>query len=295
MTAAVRPAESHPPVPPLDTGAGAAVGLPCPLPEPLLGIGQVRHSRLRPAPNRFAYPTYFLLLPMRRLAAQPAPALRRNRLGLVNFYDRDHGDGGSDALAWLDGLLQREGITDAAGEIWLHCYPRVLGLTFKPVSFWYCHRADNSLAAIVVEVNNTFGERHCYLLTGAAEGGLAYGRELRASKVFHVSPFCSVSGTYRFRFLRTDGPAPGVQGTGHGPARTVARIDHDDADGPLLQTSVSGVLAPLNGPRIRAAFFGVPLMTLGVMVRIHWQALRLWRKHVPFFTKPEPPALPVTR
>lgn len=258
---------------------------------PLLGLGQVRHTRLRPAKNGFVYPTYFLMLPMRRLAERPVAALRRNRFGLITFSDRDHGDGRADALSWLDELLQREGILDAQGEAWLHCYPRVLGLTFKPVSFWYCHRQDASLAAIVVEVNNTFGERHCYLLTGAAEGGLAFGRELRATKVFHVSPFCSVTGGYRFRFMRNDWPMAPAQG----PARTVARIDHDDAEGPLLQTSVSGELAPLTPQRIRSAFFGVPMMTLGVILRIHWQALRLWLKHVPFFHKPEPPAAPVTR
>jgi DUF1365 family protein len=90
-------------------------------------------------------------------------------------------------------------MTDATGEVWLHCYPRVLGYTFKPVSFWYCHRrADGSLRAIVVEVNNTFGERHCYLLDAPR-----YGVELQARKVFHVSPFCEVEGGYRFRFMRT--------------------------------------------------------------------------------------------
>ena len=258
-------------------------------PEPLLGMGQVRHTRLRPARNSFVYPTYFLMLPMRRLRAEPVAAVHRNRFGLISFHDRDHGDGGADSLAWIDALLQREGISDAEGEVWLHCYPRVLGLTFKPVSFWYCHRSNGSLAAIVVEVNNTFGERHCYLLTGEAEGGLDFGRELRATKVFHVSPFCAISGGYRFRFMRTD-----LAGGAH-TGRTVARIDHDDADGPLLQTSVSGELAPLTPQRIRSAFFGVPLMTLGVVLRIHWQAIRLWRKHVPFFRKPATPAQFVTR
>jgi DUF1365 family protein len=62
------------------------------------------------------------------------------------------------------------GIADARGEVWLHCMPRVLGYAFKPVSFWYCHREDGTLAAIVVEVNNTFGERHCYCCTGRRSG-----------------------------------------------------------------------------------------------------------------------------
>jgi DUF1365 family protein len=247
--------------------------------EPQLGIGQVRHARLRPAQHRFAYPTYFLLLPMRRLRERPHAELPRNRYGLISFHDRDHGDGRADSLAWLDELLQHEGVHDAGGEVWLQCYPRVLGYAFKPVSFWHCERPDGSLAAIVVEVNNTFGERHCYLLHGA---DLAYGHELHAAKVFHVSPFCSVEGDYRFRFMRT--------GT-----RSVARVDHHDAEGALLQTSVSGVLAPLTRARTHEAFFGMPLMTFGVIARIHWQALRLWVKRVPFFSKPAAPRHFLTR
>jgi DUF1365 family protein len=258
---------------------------------PLIGIGAVRHERLRPTVHRFAYPSYFLMLPMRSLRAKPSSTLCRNRFGLISFHDRDHGDGRIDSLAWLDELLVREGISDAGGEVWLHCYPRVLGYAFKPVSFWYCERADRTLAAIVVEVNNTFGERHCYLLAGAA---LGLGRIIEASKVFHVSPFCRVEGSYRFRFMQT-GLHPLVDGLPHEAARTVARIDHHDADGPLIRTSVSAVLQPLTPTRARAAFFGMPLMTLGVIARIHWQAAMLWRKRVPFFSKPAPPPNFVSR
>ena len=242
---------------------------------PLIATGVVRHARLRPVAHAFAYPTYFLMLPMRTLRHSNAPGLVRNRLGLLSFHDRDHGDGGADALAWVESLLQREGITDADGEVWLQAYPRVLGYVFKPVSLWYCHRADGSLAAVLAEVNNTFGERHAYLLAGPQ---LAWGHEVTAAKVFHVSPFCSVEGSYRFRFMRTGD-------------RVVARIEHDDNTGPLLLTSVSGRLQPLDATSVRRAFFGMPLMTLGVIARIHWQALRLWLKHVPFYRKPAlPPA-----
>ena len=247
--------------------------------RPQLAIGTVRHRRLRPAANAFAYRTYFLLLPMRALRTAPDPALARNRFGLIGFHDRDHGDGGDDALAWVEALLRAEGVHDADGEVWLQTYPRVLGYVFKPVSFWYCHRRDGSLAAILAEVNNTFGERHVYLLAGP---DLVWGRELRARKVFHVSPFCEVRGDYRFRFLRT-------------ADRIVARVDHDDDRGPLLLTSVGGELAPLTPRRIRQAFWRVPMMSFGVIARIHWQALRLAVKRVPFFTKPEPPRLFTSR
>ncbi|MCV2370336.1 DUF1365 domain-containing protein [Roseateles oligotrophus] len=251
--------------------------------QALIGRGQVRHRRLRPAQHAFAYRSYFLMLPLRALRRTPCPALHRNGrfsgLRCLSFSDADHGEGGPDCLAWLDDLLAREGVPDADGEVWLHCYPRVLGHAFKPVSFWYCQRADGGLAAIVVEVNNTFGERHCYLLQGP---DLALGRELLASKVFHVSPFCRVAGRYRFRFMHSSGPA--------GQWRTVARVDHEDEFGELLlQTSISGQLQPLTEASARAAFFAMPALSLMVLARIHWQAMRLWLKRVPFFGKPSPP------
>lgn len=244
-----------------------------------LGVGQVRHARLRPRTHSFAYPTSFLLLPMRALRAQGSGALARNRRALLSFHDADHGDGRADALAWLDELLLREGIADADGEAWLHCYPRVLGYAFKPVSFWYCQRADGTLRAIVVEVNNTFGERHCYLLDAPA-----WGAEQRARKVFHVSPFCTVEGEYRFRFLLA--PARG---------RTVVRIDYHDAQGLLLATSVSGRLQPVTAASLRAAFWRQPLLTVGVIARIHWQALRLVLRRLPVFSRPAAPGAFVTR
>ncbi|MDD4943343.1 DUF1365 domain-containing protein [Rhodoferax sp.] len=260
----------------------AAAGTPFVHP-PLIGFGQVRHTRLKPVHHAFVYGTYFLLLPMRSLQRTPAPTLARNRWAPLSFADADHGDGrGAEqggALAWLDALLQTEGITDAQGEVWLHTYPRVWGFTFKPVSFWYCHHADGHLRAVLVEVNNTFGERHCYLLDAPQ-----FGVEQRARKVFHVSPFCPVEGGYRFRFMLT----PDL-------SRTLARVDFDDPTGPLIQTSVSGALQPLTAQSTRHALLRYPLMTLAVVLRIHWQAAKLFVKKAPFFRKPTPPISFTTR
>ena len=266
--------------------------LALPLAVPLLGIGVVRHQRLRPVVHAFSYRTWFVMLPLRSMHQQPESALARTRPAWVSFYDRDHGMGGDDCVAWLEGLLRTEGIADADGEVWLHTYPRVLGYVFKPVSFWYCHRRDGSLATVVVEVNNTFGERHVYLLHGAQ---LMFGRQITASKAFAVSPFCAVRGRYRFRFMRTDPvaaadpifpPVPATASAVQGAGRTVARIDYDDDDGPLLVTSVSGSLVPLTAASLRRAVGQMPLLTLGIIWRIHWQALRLLVRRVPFFGKP---------
>ncbi len=255
-------------------------------PAPQLCFGQVRHKRVRPVENAFAYRAYYLRLPLRSLAAgTPRCALfSRNRFNLLSFYDADHGDGSTPLAAWIDALLRREGVCDADGEVWLQTMPRVLGFVFNPVSFWFCHRADGRLRAVLCDVRNTFGERHFYLLDNG--GDIPNGGELTARKVFHVSPFCAVEGGYRFRFLRA------ARG---GAEATLARIDHEDGAGLLLQTSVSGVGAPITGPRVAAAFFLYPLLTFGVVARIHIQALRLWLKRVPFHSQPAPPQSQVTR
>jgi len=252
---------------------------------PLIGTGQVRHTRQRPRFHAFAYRTWFLLLPMRSMARMGSGALAVNRRAWVSFHDADHGDGRTaaqgGALAWLDELLQAQGIHDAQGEVWLHTYARVFGYVFKPVSFWYCHRRDNSLAAIVAEVNNTFGERHCYVLPAPR-----YGVSMTADKAFYVSPFCEVHGQYAFRFMRTHTQ------TGE---RTVVRIDHSDEQGMLISTSVSGHLQLLTSHRLNKALWAHPMHSLGVIARIHWQALLLWLKHVPLVNKPAPPDKFATR
>lgn len=253
---------------------------------PQLCFGQVRHARLRPVRHAFAYRVYFLRLPLRAMAAGQAlpPGLSRNRFNLLSFHDADHGDGKTDALPWVEQVLAREGIEDADGEIWLQTFPRVLGYVFNPVSFWFCHRNDGSLRAVLCEVNNTFGERHCYLLEPDGEGG-AGAAPLQVRKLFHVSPFCRVEGGYRFRFLhsrRSIGTTLDEQ--------VLARVDYHDADGLLINTSISGRAEQASAAGVARAFFGYPLMTLMVMARIHWQALQLWLRRVPFHRKPAPPA-----
>lgn len=253
--------------------------------RPLIGNGQIRHARLWPVEHVFSYKTWFLMLPMRSGQESGWRGLARNKPSMVSFHDKDHGIGGPDALAWFDSLLRESGIHDADGEVWLQTYPRVLGYVFKPVSFWYAYNRQGNLRAILAEVNNTFGERHCYLLGSSVQ----WGKEMVADKVFHVSPFCQANGRYRFRFLRTDATSS------HGE-RIVARIDHDDPHGQtILQTSVSGRLSSFSRSALWKVMLSMPFLTFGIIARIHWQALRLWLKKVPFHRKPSPDQPFVTR
>ncbi|MGV8990183.1 MAG: DUF1365 domain-containing protein [Thiobacillus sp.] len=239
-----------------------------------IGFGQVMHIRQQPVTHRFDYPVYFVRLPVHDLAHVESRWFSRNRFNLLSFHERDHGDGG-DSLAWARGLLKQHGLA-ADGAIWLTTFPRVLGYAFKPVSIWHCHRVDGELVAVLAEVNNTFGERHVYLLRTNDPDAT-----LQAEKVFHVSPFFPVRGDYTFHFQVHDDIF-----------RT--RIDYATGLGETLRTAWMGRLQPLTPRACLRAFFSYPLMTWGVIARIHLQALRLLIKRVPFFRKPPQPLNEVT-
>jgi hypothetical protein len=170
-----------------------------------LCFGQVRHARIKPAKNSFSYSVFSLRIPMRE-RKNHANGIKQwglgdNKSSLLSFYDKDHGNGSNDSLAWALDVVETHGIKDVEGEIWLHTFPRVLGYVFNPVSFWFFENKQGDLRAVIAEVNNTFGERHCYLLSDEEGGHLKWGQTLSSTKIFHVSPFCETTGTYLFRFF----------------------------------------------------------------------------------------------
>ena len=251
--------------------------------HPLLFFGDVMHARRRPRWNRFVYRVFFLRLRVDRIDALRSPLFSVDDFNLFSFHRRDHGSrDGLELEPWIRHLLAREGVSSANGEIWLQTFPRVLGYVFNPVSFWLCHDRQGALRAVVCEVNNTFGEHHNYLLAHPDQRPIQPGERLSARKVFHVSPFCEVKGRYEFQF--------DLDAT-----RCALRIDYDDGDGRLLATAVRGRAEPLGTRGLVRAFLFYPWMTLGVMLRIHWQALRLLTRGVPFFGKPLPPIQETTR
>lgn len=242
--------------------------------------GKVMHTRLAPRRHGFTYPAFFICFPVHEKARLKSRFFGVDGFNLFSYHETDHGDG-MNGEAWARNILRGHGAY-AEGEIWLHTLPRVLGFVFNPVSFWLCHDSDKRLCAVICEVNNTFGERHCYLLEAADKGVIAAGTELQARKIFHVSPFFPVEGDYRFRFTLT-------------PARQTICIDYYQNGEPVLKTAVSGLALPLDDRRLLSTFLALGWSTLLVVLRIHWQALRLWLKGIPFHKKPLPPHEEISR
>jgi DUF1365 family protein len=148
----------------------------------------------------------------------------------------------------------------------LQTFPRVLGYVFNPVSFWYCHDRSGALIAILAEVNNTFGGSTATCCIARASAARRRGND--GDKLFHVSPFNEIEGGYRFRFHRARRAAG---------AHRLRRCR-----GELLLTSISGKPRDWSAAALLGAFLRMPFLTLGVIARIHWQALKLWLKGVPF-------------
>lgn len=262
-----------------------------------LCTGTVMHKRLRPVAHGFTYGVFFVRVPVALIDAASSSQRARtttlrsplwsiNRSNLLSLQARDYGPrDGSSLETWARRLLVESEITAADGEIVLQAFPRVLGYVFNPISIWYCYDRRGALRAAICEVNNTFGERHNYVLAHEDERAIVPGDWLAARKVFHVSPFCEVRGHYRFRFEQTG-------------ARSFAQIDFYDgggADDKLIVTTIAGSPSDATTGATIGALCRYPLMTLGVIARIHWQAFRLWRKRVPFFSKPHPPIVETTR
>ena len=221
------------------------------------------HVRRTPVRNVFRYPVSYWLLDLDEL-----PELDRrlalfsvNARNAVSFRDSDHFDGRPVKQAVLD-LVDDSQVE----RVLLLTLPRFLGYVFNPVSFAWCYRGDGSLACIVAELNNTFGERLPEVLHGA---GPHYEHEKR----LHVSPFFGLDQTYEWAFS-----APGEA--------VWARVHvREDAERPLTAV-LHARRRELTNASVARSLVRYPLMPLQVTTLIHRQALELWLKRVPFHHKP---------
>ncbi|MBS0245453.1 MAG: DUF1365 family protein [Proteobacteria bacterium] len=246
-----------------------------------LYVGSVMHRRLSPRRHRLRYRAFWALFDLDEMREVDArlSLLSHNRFNLFSFHDADHGDGKSEPLRdYVDRTLETHGIDCRGGRIALLCMPRILGYVFNPLSIYFCHRADGSLAALLYEVRNTFGEMHSYLLPVTGEAPLVHQR---CAKEFYVSPFLDMDMTYDFRVA-----PPGE--------RVSVVVAADDKRGAVLVASLAGERRAPSDRALAAIFISLPLMTLKVMAAIHWEALKIWWKGMRLYPRPPAPRHAVT-
>jgi DUF1365 family protein len=259
-----------------------------------LFAGTLLHDRTVAPSHRFQYPLFMWLLDVRELPhlARRLAGFGYNRARPVSFHDADHFDGsGASAEAQLRGLVARRGVHWPGGAVRVLTQCRVLGYVFNPVSFWFCHTPAGDVEVVVVEVNNTFGERHTYVAAarppaslGTGPGDVARlaiarahdgGRCLAWSdkKVFHVSPFLGLTGTYAFTVDER-------------PDRIRVHVQLRTGGERQMAAAMTLVREPLARASVPRMLLRSPFMTARVIAAIHWEALRLRRKGARYRSKP---------
>ena len=236
--------------------------------------GKVVHKRFSPLRHQLSYRVFSMLLPLNDIdeICSRTWCLSRNHFNLVSFHDLDHGArDGSCAEAFVTKAMRSAGIDTRACNLYVLCYPRLLGYSFNPLTTYYAISADGEVVAMMYEVSNTFGEHTHYLVRhGRMQNGtLAQSCE----KAFHVSPFNKPDGDYGFRITR--------------PGKTACvGVSLRRGGKEVLNAYFHGRRTLLTSHTLFMAVARQPLMTWKVIAGIHYEALKLWMKGLKLHRKP---------
>ena len=244
-----------------------------------LYVGQVKHRRYTPALHTFRYGLFMLYLDLEEL---PTLFERRwlwsaNRPALARFKREDHlGDKAVDLASAVRSFVQQEAGIRLTGPIRLLTNLRYFGYGFNPVSFYYCFdEPGEQVNVIVAEVSNTpWGEQYCYVLPDAHNRGSGSLKRFLLDKRFHVSPFMDMNIEYDWRFKT---PAE----------KLVVHMKNYQHGEILFDATLTLQQRPVNTINLAGALIRYPLMTLKIITAIHYQALRLWLKNIPFHQHPD--------
>jgi uncharacterized protein len=245
-----------------------------PVSTPALFRTTVRHTRRAPLHHTFAYRQ-----PMWLVDLDALPRVGRPFRALLRFDARDHlGDPRASIRANVDSFLAREGV-EPADRVLMLANPRSFGHGFNPLTVFWCHGGDGALLAVVAEVHNTYGDRHCYLVRPDARGRAV------ADKALYVSPFFPVDGSYE---MRVSSPFDGLD---------VGIALRRGGDVVFRASLTAGAPTPVRAPLLTALRHPAPSWWVSARIRV--QGIRLWRRGLPIVPRPaltEPPVIerPVT-
>jgi DUF1365 family protein len=238
----------------------------------------VMHHRFRPKSHHFNYKVFMFYLNLDQLPTlnQQHPLIGINHFNLYSFYERDYlpDETRLPLKSRLSNYLQSKDITLGNGTVMLLSNLRVLGYVFNPVSFYFCFNNTKKPLCVVAEVGNTFYEKKLFLVPLKSSGEFDF-RSVE-EKLFYVSPFSQLDLAFDFRL---NIPATQLN----------LFINSTRANQPVLASSVRGKVLPLNLKTLLIITLKYPLMTWKIIMLIHFHALLLWLKKIPFFSKESSP------
>ena len=233
--------------------------------------GTVIHKRFKPKVHFFKYKVFSLLIDLSDLNVlnKNIDFFSYNNFNLISFFDKDHGErDGSSLVEWVKKNLEENNINSESIRIKLLCYPRILGYVFNPLSVFFVYDKQENLISILYEVKNTFGEQHTYIFKVQNDNLLQHN----CSKKFHVSPFIEMNCNYFFRLLK--------------PSEKISVIiDQYQDNEKILYASQDGNRVNFTSIELIKSYLKHPLMTLKIILAIHFEAFKLWAKGIKFIKK----------
>ena len=226
--------------------------------------GFVTHRRFTPLRHFFSYKTFSILFDLDELESlqKKISLFSYNKFNLFSFYNRDHGDRSGDNLSdWVKDNLKKNNLNFNISKIKLLCFPRIFGYVFNPLSIFYCYENSN-LKVVLYEVKNTFNEQHTYIFPVDQNSKII---SQHCNKKFYVSPFIEMETDYNFRLSE---PAE----------RLKVYIKQTDKIGKVLIACQTGKKQIMSTKQLLIHFLFHPMMTLKIILAIHFEALRLWKK-----------------
>ena len=237
----------------------------------------VMHRRLAPKKHEFVYRIFLFLFDLDELPEieRRIPFFSVNTPNLYSLRNEDYFQFHSRGIRQnLETFLATQNLPTRPARVQLLTLPQLLGYTFNPVSIFFCFDPENRPLVSVIQVGNTFGELKPFLVPLTPEGGF----HLRAPKNYYVSPFSQLDLDFDFRIELPGG-------------RLRVHIDDWRGDECVLVSSLTGASVPLDAANLARLSLKYPLVTLKVIFLIHWEALRLWLKKIPFRLKESEPEL----
>ncbi len=254
---------------------------------------KIKHKRLKPVHRQFSYSAFMLSIDLDELDQlnKNIRGFGYNRRNIYAIFDKDYlplpelleseQQTSLSIKAKLEHYLRSQDIKLPENpQYLLQTFPRIFGYQFNPVSFYYIKNGDAETQVVVAEVGNTYLEKKLYLIDNKEPGSDWF--TLKIAKDFYVSPFSQVDDDFSFKV------SPLIKQSATEEKwrdKWLVTINNENQNGLILTSSIQGRRKSLNALRLAGYVLRYPLMTLDIIMTIHWHAFVMWLRKLPVTNK----------